>query len=110
MPSFSFMYVYEDGFGGLMCEIAIRSNAGQDSRRIILGANFLENYLQLYDIEANQMCLASHSNSQFDVVPDQLDKAKAWDTFILSTVGTLLLLIVVTLVASFTKRKSEFKT
>jgi len=55
MPPQSFIYYYHNVKGVAMCEISIRSSGKPTF--FLLGINFLENYLQLYDIRAKQMCL-----------------------------------------------------
>lgn len=56
-----------------MCEIALRAHPeGSEETRLIAGINFLENYLQLYNLEDPQMCLKQVHKpavNQFTVVP-----------------------------------------
>jgi hypothetical protein len=51
MPPQSFIYYYRNVQGTPMCEISIRPSGGEKNM-FMLGINFLENYLQFYDINA----------------------------------------------------------
>ena len=52
MPPQSYLYYYYNADGESMCEIALRSHPeGSEENRVIAGINFLENYLQLYNLE-----------------------------------------------------------
>ena len=58
MPPQSYIQYYYSATGDSMCEIAFKSNGLNDDVGVIsLGINFLENFLQVYDIKDHQVCL-----------------------------------------------------
>ena len=72
MPPPSYLLFYYNEDGDSMCEFALREHPMGIDNRVVLGINFLESYLQLYDLKRKALCLKDQTGGKtrsFTVTP-----------------------------------------
>jgi hypothetical protein len=97
-----------------MCEFALKPHPNPDQKQILLGINFFENYLQLYNMAAKELCLKSTNDPTssiftpvpFPYAPKILSK---WTVFGWAIAGVTVLCLLIAIIIFFVAPRPGYR-